>query len=50
VTITAANDAPVFGNLDGDAPSGAPNAVIAFDVGGNATVTDPTALISTAVR
>jgi hypothetical protein len=41
VTITAANDAPVFGNLDGDAPSGAPNAVIAFDVGGNATVTDP---------
>lgn len=41
VTITAANDAPVFGNLDGDAPSGAPNAVFAFDVGGNATVTDP---------
>ncbi|MGS4883412.1 DUF4347 domain-containing protein [Roseibium sp. MB-4] len=40
VTITAANDAPVFTNLDGDAPSGAPSAVIAFDTGGNVTVTD----------
>ncbi|MEP3121191.1 MAG: DUF4347 domain-containing protein, partial [Nisaea sp.] len=41
VTITAANDAPVFGALDGDAPSGAPNAVVDFDAGSNVTVTDP---------
>jgi hypothetical protein len=40
VTITAANDVPVFANLDGDTPSGAPNTAIAFDAGGNATVTD----------
>ncbi|XYK81214.1 MAG: DUF4347 domain-containing protein [Labrenzia sp.] len=41
VSVAAANDAPVFGNLGGDTPSGAPSALIAFDAGGNATVTDP---------
>jgi hypothetical protein len=41
VSVAAANDAPVFTNLAGDTPSGTPNTAIAFDAGGNATVTDP---------
>ncbi|QDG77283.1 DUF4347 domain-containing protein [Labrenzia sp. PHM005] len=40
VTV-AVNAAPEFGNLDGDAPSGTLNTAIAFDAGGDATVTDP---------
>jgi len=40
VTV-AVNAAPEFANLDGDAPSGTLNTAIAFDAGGDATVTDP---------
>jgi hypothetical protein len=38
--IAALNDAPETGSLNGDSPSGAPDAVIVFDASGDATVTD----------